>query len=75
MVRTRLLSILEERDMSIRELSRRIGCRFDSLRMLANDEMRRFPNDLLFNICDELRISIGELLYLDAESTTKNNQK
>jgi len=66
-VRSNLQRILDERDMSIRELSRRTGCRLDSVRILAKNEMARFPNELIYKVCRELRISIGELLYLTDE--------
>lgn len=65
MIRCNLWRILDDKGMKLRELERLIGCRFESLRNLANDETKRFPNELLYDVCRALNVTIGELLYLD----------
>lgn len=67
-IRSNLKKILDERDLSIRQVARDIDYRFESVRQLYNDENKSYPKELLSKICDYLDITPGDLLYLD-----KNN--
>lgn len=65
MIRTNLKYILEEREISIRELERRTGERYETLRRMVNNKLTQFPNMTLFRVCSVLNIEIGDLLYVD----------
>lgn len=62
MIQSNLKTILDERGVSIRELERMTGERYESIRKLYNDEMERFPRKLLTSICNALNIGVEDLL-------------
>lgn len=62
MIRSNLKPLIDTRGISIRQLARDIDYRFESVRQLYNDEMERYPRDLLGRICAYLDVSISELL-------------
>ncbi|MBH0231388.1 helix-turn-helix domain-containing protein [Halobacillus yeomjeoni] len=64
MIRSNLKEMLDNRKMSIREFSKRIDYRFESVRQLYNSENKRIPVDLLEKACVELNCEVGELLTL-----------
>ncbi|MET3658508.1 helix-turn-helix domain-containing protein [Sporosarcina psychrophila] len=64
MIVSNLKAILDEREISIRQLSQAIDYRFESVRNLYNDDMERLPKDLLYRVCTYLEIEIGELLKI-----------
>ncbi|NYV67588.1 helix-turn-helix transcriptional regulator [Bacillus sp. Gen3] len=62
MIRSNLKPLLDERNISIRQLSKDIDYRFESVRKLYNDELERLPVDLLDRVCIYLDIEISDLL-------------
>lgn len=62
MVRSNLKQILDERNLSIRQVARDIDYRFDSVRQLYNDENKTYSRELLSRLCNHLNVSPGELL-------------
>lgn len=63
-ITSNLKALLAEREMSIRELSRRTGHTFESVRNLYNNKMERFPRELIGRVCGVLGIEVSELLIL-----------
>ena len=59
-----LKEILDDRKLSIRQVSRDIDYRFASVRQFYNDEMKHYPEDLFTKLCEYLKINIADLLYL-----------
>lgn len=60
-MRSNLKAILEERNVSIRQLSQDIDYRFETVRKLYNNELKRYPDDLLDRICSYLDITLNDL--------------
>lgn len=58
---------MDRENIGIREMSRRLDYRFDSVRKLYHDEMERFPRDLIEKVCLELDITPGDLFRLEKE--------
>ena len=66
-VHSNLKTILDDRGISIRQVSRDINYRFDSVRQLYNNETERYPRELLAKLCEHLKIRISDLLILSEE--------
>jgi len=66
-IRSNLRALAEARDISIRKIAQDIDYRFESVRMMYNDEMERYPRDLLTKLCVYFDVSISELLTLSEE--------
>ncbi|MCR8938782.1 helix-turn-helix transcriptional regulator [Brevibacillus laterosporus] len=64
-LRSNLKALADARGVSIREISRDINYRFESVRQLYNDEMERFPRELLARLCVYFNVSLSELLTLE----------
>lgn len=64
MLKSNLEELLNERGLSIREFARRIDYRFESVRLLYNNEMARIPTELIERCCRELDCSISELFSI-----------
>lgn len=62
MIQSNLKPLLEERGISIRQFAKDIDYRFESVRKLHNNELERFPSDLLDRACEYLDIEVGDLL-------------
>ncbi|MCY8988130.1 helix-turn-helix domain-containing protein [Bacillus atrophaeus] len=62
MIKSNLKPILDERKISIRQLSNDIDHAFVTVRKLYRDEMERYPRELLNKICTYLNIELHELL-------------
>lgn len=67
MVKSNLKKILDERDLSIRQVARDINHRPESVRQMYNDELERYPRDLLTKLCTYLKVTPGELLVIEEE--------
>jgi DNA-binding Xre family transcriptional regulator len=67
-VRSNLKNILDDRGMSIRQVSRDIEYRFDSVRQMYNDENKTYPRELITKLCVYLDVTPGELIILDKEN-------
>jgi len=67
-IRSNLRALAEARGLSIREIARDIDYRFDSVRLLYNDEMERYPRDLIAKLCVYFNVTAAELLTLVDEA-------
>ncbi|CAI6274431.1 Putative antitoxin YopB [Bacillus subtilis] len=65
MIKSNLKPIIDERKISIRKLSRDIDHEYPTVRKLYNDEMERYPRDLLDKVCTYLNIELQELLIYE----------
>ncbi|MFT4400477.1 helix-turn-helix domain-containing protein [Bacillus sp. SW14] len=65
MIKSNLKHIIDERKISIRQLSRDIDHEYPTVRKLYHDEMERYPRDLLDKVCTYLNIELQELLILE----------
>lgn len=63
-IRCRLDELLAERDMTLTELSARVGVSVVNLSVLKNDRARAIRYSTLRAICDALECEVGELLVL-----------
>ncbi|AQP46917.1 transcriptional regulator [Tessaracoccus aquimaris] len=66
-VHCRLDELLEERGMTLTELSRRVGVSLVNLSVLKNDRARAIRFGTLTAICDVLGCTVGELLVVVPE--------
>ncbi|MEK5396004.1 helix-turn-helix domain-containing protein [Paenibacillus sp. FSL K6-2859] len=66
-LRSNLKALADSHGISIRELARDIDYRFDSVRIMYNDEMERYPRELLSKLCVYFSVTAAELLTFDAE--------
>ncbi|WGT46060.1 helix-turn-helix domain-containing protein [Tessaracoccus lacteus] len=64
-VRCRLTELLEERNMTLTELSGRVGMSLVNLSVLKNDRARAIRFSTLTAICDALGCQVGDLLVVD----------
>ncbi|PUA37103.1 transcriptional regulator [Paenibacillus elgii] len=64
-VRLRLKEILEEKDMSQRELARLMNVRPNTISHLCSDKVNAAYFDTLEQICKALDVSLHELLVLE----------
>ncbi|MBL3637591.1 helix-turn-helix transcriptional regulator [Bacillus sp. PS194] len=65
MIKSNLKLIIDERKISIRKLSRDINHEYPTVRKLYNDEMERYPRELLDKVCTYLNIELQELLIFE----------
>ncbi|MHA6150182.1 MULTISPECIES: helix-turn-helix domain-containing protein [Bacillus subtilis group] len=68
MIKSNLKPIIDERKISIRKLSRDIDHEYPTVRKLYNDEMERYPRELLDKICIYLNIELQELLIFQKDN-------
>lgn len=66
-LQSNLKTILDERNLSIRQVSKDIDYRFESVRQLYNNDTKQFPRDLLVKLCAYLEVDISDLLKLDRQ--------
>ncbi|MCI3198096.1 helix-turn-helix transcriptional regulator [Bacillus sp. HU-1818] len=67
MIKSNLKPILDERKISIRQLSNDIDHAFATVRKLYRDEMERYPRELLDKVCTYLNIELHELLLFQKD--------
>ncbi|WPP27682.1 helix-turn-helix transcriptional regulator [Bacillus subtilis] len=67
MIKSNLKPILDEKKISIRQLSRDIDHEYPTVRKLYNDEMERYPRELLGKVCTYLSIELHELLLFQKD--------
>ncbi|MGG1457819.1 helix-turn-helix transcriptional regulator [Bacillus subtilis] len=65
MIKSNLKPIIDQRKISIRKLSRDIDHEYPTVRKLYNDEMERYPRELLDKVCTYLNIELQELLIFE----------
>lgn len=63
-IHSNLKELLDERNISIRQVSRDIDYRFATIRQMYNDEMKHYPKDLISKLCEYLEVGIDDLLKL-----------
>lgn len=66
-VRSNLKALLDKRGISIRQAARESGCHFDTVRIMYNDEMERYPRELLYKLATYLDVTIDQLLIIEKE--------
>lgn len=66
-IRCRLDRLLEDRDMTLTELSERVGVSVVNLSVLKNDRAKAIRFSTLTAICRVLECEVGELLEVEAE--------
>ncbi|MDH2332487.1 helix-turn-helix domain-containing protein [Paenibacillus polymyxa] len=64
LIHSNLKAIADSRGLTVRQIARDIDYRFESVRTMYNDEMERYPRDLLAKLCSYLNVGIDELLTL-----------
>jgi DNA-binding Xre family transcriptional regulator len=67
-LRSNLKALADARGVAIRELARVIDYRFESVRQLYNDEMERYPRDLLAKLCAYFGVTVAELLVIETDT-------
>ncbi|PAE24118.1 hypothetical protein CHI10_14720 [Bacillus sp. 7894-2] len=67
MLQSNLKELLAAKRMSIREFSRRIDYRFDAVRLLHNNELKRIPVELIERTCTELKITPNDLFTITSD--------
>lgn len=65
MIRSNLKEILDRENISIRQLAADIDYRFETVRKLYNNELERYPKELLYKVCIYLHITTCELLIIE----------
>lgn len=68
-IRSNLRQLADSRNVSIRKVAQDIGYRFESVRSMYNNEMERYPRDLLAKLCVYFNVGISDLLALVDEPT------
>jgi putative transcriptional regulator len=68
-IKSNLKALLDERELSLRQVSRDIDHRLESIRQLYNDELERFPRELLNKLCNYLEVSPGDIIKHEKEPT------
>ena len=63
-VKSNLKVILDERNISIRQLSADTDIAFETLRRLYNDQTKQYQRDTIGKLCEVLNIEIQDLLIL-----------
>jgi DNA-binding Xre family transcriptional regulator len=66
-IRSNLKALADARGASIRQVAQDIDYRFESVRQMYNDEMERYPRELLAKLCAYFNITPAELLTLSAD--------
>lgn len=75
MLQVHLKAILNVRKISIREFSKRINYRFETVRKFHNGELERIPVELLKRACRELNCDISDLITFVAEGSDESAEE
>lgn len=62
MIRSNLKALADGRGVSVRQLARDIDYRFETVRLMYNDELERYPRELLDRLCAYFDCEINNLL-------------
>lgn len=65
LVKSNLKKLLDERELSIRQVARDIEYRLESVRQLYHDELERYPRELLSKLCVYLNVTPGEIIIYE----------
>ncbi|ALE04988.1 XRE family transcriptional regulator [Arthrobacter sp. ERGS1:01] len=66
LIHCRLDRLLEQRNMTLTDLSRAVGVTLANLSVLKNDRAKAIRFSTLAAICEVLKCEVGELLVVDA---------
>lgn len=66
-LQSNLKALLDRRRISIREFARMIDYRFETVRLLYNNELTRVPIELMERICTELNCTLNDLFTVVQE--------
>lgn len=72
MIKSNLRQILFDKRLSIREVARDIDVQFENLRRFHNDDMERYPRDLLDKLCTYLNVGVSDLLLFSPLKEDEN---
>ena len=64
-IKSNLKPILDDQKISIRELSRRTGHSFETLRTMYNDDMERYSKELLIKLMTVLNVKLEDLISVE----------
>lgn len=62
--KSNLKTLLDERDISIRQFAQDTGLKFETLRRLYNDDTKQYQRDTIGVVCQTLGVTIDQLLVL-----------
>lgn len=63
-VKSELKSLLDARDISIRQFAKDTGLQYETLRRLYNDDTKQYQRDTIGRVCEVLGVGVGDLLTL-----------
>ena len=63
-LRSNLKALADAKGASIRQVAHDIDYRFESVRQMYNDEMERYPRELLAKLCAYFNVTPAELFVL-----------
>ncbi|WP_233455085.1 helix-turn-helix domain-containing protein [Paenibacillus elgii] len=66
-IHSNLKNLVDQKGISIRQVARDIDYRFDSVRLLYNDEIKMYPRELLEKLCAYFDVGIEGLLRYEDE--------
>ncbi|WEG18476.1 helix-turn-helix transcriptional regulator [Alkalihalophilus pseudofirmus] len=69
-IKSNLKSILDERNLSVLQVSKDIDYRYESLRMMYNNQNKHFPKKLLDKLCEYLNVQPSDLISYEEEKKT-----
>lgn len=67
--------LLKEREMSMRELSRRLGLTRESVRKIVNGSARRITLDVIAKMCEVLNCDITDIMHLQPRESASKDTK
>lgn len=62
MIKSNLKQLVDDKNISIRQLSEEIDHGFETVRKMYNDELKHFPKDLLDKLCNYFECEPGDLI-------------
>ena len=62
MIKSNLKQLVDDKNISIRQLSEEIDHGFETVRKMYNDELKHFPRDLLDKLCNYFECEPGDLI-------------
>jgi DNA-binding Xre family transcriptional regulator len=64
-VKSNLKPILDEKDISIRQLAKDTDLKFETLRRMYHDETKQYNKEMIAKVCEVLEVEISDLLILE----------
>lgn len=69
--KSNLKTILDERNISIRQFAEDTGLPFETLRRLYNDETKQYQRDTIGRVCEVLEVEISDILILEKQESSQ----